>query len=151
MRHLLLCAALLVALGLAGCTIDKHVEWGAVAPDQHPQLEAVGYAVISVQPGGNPEAKLLNAIKVSKLEAYRELAEQLNGQRIDGQSSVGELALNDDRLRAEVSGLVRGARVLRSYAVGDTYVTEMALDTADVQRLYMISAPVRRIEGVRYY
>ena len=138
---------------LSSCAggIDKHIEWGYAEPDQYPRLDAVGYALISVQPGANREAKMLNAIKVSKLEAYRELAEQLNGQQIDGQSSVGELAINDDRLRAEVSGLVRGARILRSYAVGDTYVTEMALDTADVQRLYLISAPVRRIQDVQYY
>ncbi len=150
MRTLMLCCSLCWLSGCAG-GIEKHIEWGYAEPDQHPRLEAVGYALISVQPGANREAKMLNAIKVSKLEAYRELAEQLNGQYIDGQSSVGELALNDDRLRAEVSGLVRGARILRSYAVGDTYVTEMALETADVQSLYLISAPVKRIQDVQYY
>lgn len=150
MRVVMFCCCLWWLSGCAG-GIEKHIEWGYAEPDQHPRLEAVGYALISAQPGDNREAKMLNAIKVSKLEAYRELAEQLNGQYIDGQSSVGELALNDDRMRAEVSGVVRGAKVLRAYAVGDTYVTEMALDTADVQRLYLISAPVRRIQDVQYY
>lgn len=46
---------------------------------------------------------------------------------------------------------MRGAKVVRSYAVGDTYVTEMALDTADMQRLYLLTAPVRRIKDVTYY
>lgn len=150
MRALLWLPLLTVLGGCAG-GIEKHVEWEYVQPDQHPKLEAIGYASISAQPGATNDAKMLNAIKVSKLEAYRELAEQLNGQLIEGRSSVGELALNDDRLQAEVSGVVRGAKVVRAYAVGDTYVTEMSLDTADVQRLYMLTAPVRRIHDVQYY
>ncbi|MBQ1784914.1 MAG: LPP20 family lipoprotein [Gammaproteobacteria bacterium] len=149
--HPLIVVVLALLLGSCSSIIDRHVEWEYVGPDKYPTLEAVGYASISAQPGGNGEARVLNAIKVSKLEAYRELAEQLNGQQIDGQQTVGELALRDDRLRAEVSGLVRGAKVVRSYAVGDTYVTEMALDTSDMQRLYLITAPVRRIKDVTYY
>ena len=144
---------ILWVLLLGGCSslYNTYLEWEYLNPDEYPVLEAVGYASISAQPGASKDARMLNAIKVSKLEAYRELAEQLNGQVVEGSASVGELAMTNDRLRAEVNGLVRGARIVRSYAVGDTYVTEMTLDTADLQRIYTLTAPVRRVRDVQYY
>ena len=73
---------------LASCgVIDKHVEWETVEPASYPVLTAIGYAPIEPQQGSNANVKLLMAMKTSKLEAYRELAEQVYGQRIEGSQS----------------------------------------------------------------
>ena len=68
---------------LTGCSsiFDKHVEYRYVEPDNYPVLKAIGYAPISAQPSSNESQRTLLAIKASKLEAYRELAEQVYGQK----------------------------------------------------------------------
>ena len=91
-------------------------------------LTAVGYASISAQKGNSFDIKMLNAIKVSKLEAYKEMAEQLYGVAVSAKNNIDGVQLQDDILKSKVTGLVRGARVLRSYHEGELYITELELD-----------------------
>ncbi|MDA7746100.1 flagellar biosynthesis protein FlgP [Psychromonas sp.] len=90
---------------------------------------AVGYAAIAAQQGESADVKMLNAIKASKLEAYKELAEQVYGVMLTSESNVHQYQLQDDTLKVGVSGLVRGAKVLRTYHEGDLYITELGLNT----------------------
>ncbi|MDP4528302.1 LPP20 family lipoprotein [Alkalimonas delamerensis] len=138
---------------LAGCSLmaDRHLEWETVAPEQFPVLRAVGYAPLSLQPGQNEQHKMLMALQASKLDAYRELAEQVYGQRIDANTSLQQLLVQNDQLRASVQGVIRGARVVKSYPVGDAYATELELDFRDVYELFQAQQPERRIRHVRYY
>lgn len=70
------------ALSISGCgIIDKHVEWETVEPESYPVLKAIGYAPISSQRGESDSMKLIMAMKASKLDAYRELTEQVYGQK----------------------------------------------------------------------
>ena len=72
----------LLALLLTGCSYNRVVDYTQGGkPDDFPVLKAVGYAVIDIQPGPSQSEKMLQAIRASKMDAYRELAEQLNGQR----------------------------------------------------------------------
>ena len=99
------------------------------APEIHKQsLIAVGYASISAQKGGSFDLQMLNAIKVSKLEAYKEMAEQLHGVLVSAENNIDGARLQDDFIRSRVKGLVRGAKVLRSYHEGDVYITELEID-----------------------
>ncbi len=150
MRRLILLSLVLM---VAGCSsmFQKHVEWTQVPPDQYPVLTAVGYAPISTQPGRNDNERMLNALKASKVEAYRELAEQIHGRDIQAYLQLNEAQVNSEALRTEVRGLVRGAKVVRSYAVGDNYATELELNMADLQRIYLITSPVQRVKDVQYY
>lgn len=139
---------------LSGCAnlVTKHVEWETIEPQQYPVLRAVGYAPIDTQQGTSESARMLMAIKASKLEAYRELAEQVYGQRIDGQQSLQNLVMADTQLESSVQGVIRGARVIKSYAVGDnTYATEMELDFQKVYDIYLSTAKPKRIKDVSYY
>ncbi|SHI09295.1 LPP20 family lipoprotein [Ferrimonas marina] len=140
----------LVAVLLAGCANDRHVEYETLAPDTFPVLTATGIAPLSSQLGSNDEEKMRRAMRAAKLDAYRELAEQVYGQHIQGQSNVNEMVLRDDSFRAQVDGVIRGARVVRAYPVGDSYVTEMELDFATVWALYQ-QQPRQRIKKVTYY
>ncbi|MEJ6473033.1 LPP20 family lipoprotein [Pseudoalteromonas piscicida] len=137
---------------LGGCSsmIDKHIEYETVQPDTFPVLRAVGYAPLSAQPGSSAGEKQLMAIKVSKLEAYRELAEQLYGQKLTSTTTVKGAIAQNDGLKSQVSGLIRGAKVLKSYAVGDTYATELELDMKRVYDLYITQVKPQKIKKISY-
>lgn len=143
-----------LGLGLSGCQslISKHVEWETIEPRSYPTLHAVGYAPIDAQLGLNDSSKRIQAMKASKLDAYRELAEQVYGQKVDGNQALANLVLTDNQLKASVEGVIRGARVVKSYPVGDdTYATELELDMALVYDLYLSTAKPQRIRDVTYY
>ena len=141
-------------LFLSGCTslFDKHVEWETVEPDEYPVLTAVGYAPIASQLGGSDTEKNILAMKASKLDAYRELAEQVYGQRIHGKQSLANMVINNAELQASVEGVIRGARVVKAYPVGnDTYATELELDMQQVYNIYVSTARPQRLKTVKYY
>ena len=145
---------LVVVISIAGCTniFSKHVEWETVEPENYPVLSAVGYAPISAQRGTDDSTKILMALKASKLDAYRELTEQVYGQKVDGGQSLSSLVLQDTRLDSSVQGVIRGARVVKSYPIGaDTYATELELDFKLVNDIYLSTARPKRVKDVRYY
>ncbi len=138
---------------MSGCShlMDKHIEYEYQQPDSYPILKAVGYAPIAGQLGEGLNHKSMLAMRASKLEAYRELAEQVYGQKIDSTTSVAGAIAQDDHFEAHVKGLIRGARVLRSYPLNDTYVTELELDMKVVHDLFIGQTKTRRIKKVIYY
>ncbi|KLV05897.1 flagellar protein FlgP [Photobacterium aquae] len=109
---------------LAGCQplVDmRHNGEGKV-------LNAVGYASISEQRGRTDEEKRTRAMRASKLDAYRELTEQVYGMRVSARAGMEDQALGIETTDGSADGIIRGAEVVRSYPVGDNYVTEMKLD-----------------------
>jgi len=110
---------ILFALILSGCgmLLDKHVAWEYEEPENFPVLRAIGYAPIEAQPGDSIEIKNIMAMRASKLDAYRELTEQVYGQQIQGNSEVKNLVSSDDKLRSKVSGVIRGAKIVKVYPV----------------------------------
>ncbi|WP_414830090.1 LPP20 family lipoprotein [Alteromonas sp. H39] len=146
--------AIVTSVALTGCSslVDKHVEWETVEPESYPVLTAVGYAPIDSQQGDSDSVRSLMAMRASKLDAYRELTEQVYGQRIEGNETLANLVVNDTRLEASVEGVIRGAKVVKTYPVGeDTYATELELDMERVYNIYVSTAKPRRIKEVRYY
>jgi outer membrane protein FlgP len=106
-------------------------------PSEFPVLRATGYAPISRQPGATSAIKQIKAMRASKMEAYRELSEQVNGIYINATDSLNSSNQETSHsLKSEVDGFVQGARVIRQYAVGDTYATEVELDSRLVYDLY---------------
>jgi hypothetical protein len=140
-------------LALFGCSsiVDKHVEWETIEPTVFPIVKAVGYAPISLQKGVSDSQKMILAIRSSKLDAYRELAEQVYGHNIDASTSVKGMVARNDNLKSRVNGLIRGARVIKNYALGDIYTTELELDMKVVYALYKVQTRSRRVKNVTYY
>lgn len=138
---------------LAGCStfMDKEVQWESVPPEHFPVLKAIGYAPVSAQTGDTDEQKMLKAMKASKLEAYKELAEQVYGQKIDYKVTMAQATMGNEQLKASLQGVIRGARVVKTYPVGQFYATEMELDFKQVYDLYQNAQPVRRVKAVKYY
>jgi len=151
-RHWVFAAVL--SLFLTGCSgmFNKHVEWETVAPETYPVISAVGYAPISDQNGASESSKMLMALKASKLDAYRELTEQVYGQKVDSGQSLASLVIQNTRLDSSVQGVIRGAKVVKSYPVGnDTYATELELDFKLVNDIYLSTARPKRVKKVHYY
>ena len=128
-----ICIALLFAiLTLSGCSqrlmqqTQEKAEESAINKEYH-EFVAVGYAAVAVQKGESDDIKMLNAIKASKIDAYKELAEQVYGVMLTSQNSIEKHQLQDEVLDVKIVGLVRGARVLRTYHEGDLYITELGL------------------------
>lgn len=130
---------------------NKHIEWQVVQPDEYPVLLAVGYAPISTQPGSSKSEKMLMALRASKLDAYRELAEQVYGQQVNASTDLQGMLQRNAQLRSSVSGLIRGAKVKESYPVGDLYATELELDMKRVYQIYLSTSMPKKVKNVRYY
>ena len=142
-----------LVLLLASCSsvYDKHVQWQSVKPESFPVLRAIGQAPISLQNSSHETQRMLMAINASKLAAYAELAEQVYGQKVNGEMTMSQLLLGKHEVSASVHGIIRAAKVVKSYPVGDSYTTELSLDFKDVYDMYLASTPQREIKDVTYY
>ena len=94
-----------------------------------PTITAVGYAVVSTQPGKNVAQKRLMAIRAARMGAMRELAEQIHGLKVDSRTTVIDLVTQNDTFRTMVQGTIRGAKTVRINPTGDdTYETVLEID-----------------------
>ncbi|MCE2595619.1 LPP20 family lipoprotein [Motilimonas cestriensis] len=141
------------ALLLSGCSqvANTHIEYETVKPDKFPTLIAVGYAPIDLQPGATKQQKMLNAIRASKLDAYRELAEQVYGLQISSQNSLNTYVIGSDKVKARVDGLIKGARVVQSYPMGEVYATELELDTEQLYYINEMQSMPKKVKKITYY
>jgi hypothetical protein len=142
-----------LVLLLASCSsiYDKHIQWQSVKPETFPVLRAIGQAPISLQNSQHETQRMLMAINASKLAAYAELAEQVYGQKVNGEMTMSQLIMGKSEVSASVQGIIRAAKVVKSYPVGDSYTTELSLDFKDVYDIYLASSPQREIKEVTYY
>ncbi|MFH7588073.1 LPP20 family lipoprotein [Oceanimonas smirnovii] len=126
LNKLLIAAASLVLVACSSNSGNKPLQG---------TLHAVGYAPISLQQPVDYQQKLLHAMRASRLDAYRELNEQLGGVRISSSSEMNSHVLQDGPVNSASRGVVRGAKVVNSYPDGDMYVTELELDLALYEKL----------------
>jgi len=145
--------AIVTLLTVSSCSsvFDKHVQWETVKPDAFPVIRGVGYAPISLQKSEHETQRMLMAIKASKIAAYAELAEQVYGQQVNSTTTMADMLIDNQQLTASVRGLIRGAKVVKSYPVGDTYTTELQLDFKDVFEIYQVSLNRKEIKEVKYF
>ena len=102
-------------------------------------ITATGYAVVTIQNHKNPAQQRLMAIRASKLDAYRNLTEQVYGQQLDASSTVADMVVTNDTFRTKVEGVIYGARLVSITPVGeDTYETTLSLDRDVVQDLRIL-------------
>ena len=97
--------------------------------DNVPTISAMGYAVVSSQPGRSANQKRLMAIRSARMAAMRDLAEQIHGLKVEGNTTVIDLMVQNDTFRGIVSGTIRGARTVRINPTGsDTYEVLLEID-----------------------
>ena len=149
-RVILISSALLFT---SACSLvyDKHVQWQTVKPETFPVLYATGFAPISLQKSTHETQRMLMAIKASKIAAYAELAEQVYGQQVSGKVIMADLLIEDQQLMASVQGIIRGAKLVKSYPVGDVYTTELLLDFEDVYNIYQANQNRKEITDITHF
>ena len=126
MVYRLACAAL-GALFIAGCSqyyVDpEHTSTRII------KVSAVGYGAVSQQPDYSAAQQRLLGIRASKMDAYRNLAEQVYGLRVNGQTTVSAMAVQHDNYRGYVDAMLRGARVLSVTPLAEgSYETVMEVE-----------------------
>ena len=146
----LLALSLVISLGGCETFVESSKDIVAALPDLPPRVDetplepnwvqVTGYAPISLQEGQSQQHKMLMAMKASKLDAYRELTALVHGQYVAGTSSVKDMLLQNNQFQGAVAGIVRGARVVKSYPVQtDVYATILEVDLNQVQRAWEAS------------
>jgi outer membrane protein FlgP len=129
MKSLVVALVILTSF-LSGCASTPHHHEHIV------KLTAVGYGSASAFERYTEGQKRLMAMRASKLDAYRSLAEQIYGVRVTGNSTVASMMVTNDNFRVYVDAYVRGARVTNVTQMADgNYETtvEMDFDTAVVK------------------
>lgn len=103
------------------------------------QFTGLGMSQVSTQPGKSLNEKRLMAIRAARMEALRNLTEQVHGIRLSSETTLRDQVVRSDYIRGIVEGEIRGARTLRiSPKDGDSFEVVLAL-SPDVVR-YIIRA-----------
>ena len=111
----------------------KGVRWGG-EPEvaRAPATHCVARLRLCCPAGSGRKSNLqerLMAMRASKLDAYRAMAEQLYGTTVYGNSRVDHLMLQSDQLRSLVDTTIRGAKVVDvKELVGGGYETVLELE-----------------------
>lgn len=83
------------------------------------KLSAVGYGSSASYAQYTSSQQKLLAMRAARLDAYRNLAEQIYGFRISGSTSIAAFATQSDTLKSYVDATIRGAKVVSSNAIAD--------------------------------
>lgn len=104
-----------------------------------PALLGRGFAQVAGQPGTTVNERRLLAMRAARLEAMRDLTEQIHGIRISSDSLVRDAVLRNDSLAAHVQGTLYGARTVSIEPKGeDGYSVVLELDADTVE--YVVRA-----------
>ncbi|WP_019894329.1 LPP20 family lipoprotein [Hydrogenovibrio halophilus] len=107
------------------------------------KVSGVGYGAESTYEGFTDGQRRLMAIRSAKLDAYRSLAEQLNGIKIDSNTTIATLTARNDNFRARVNSMVRGARVVSVTPMADQNyetVLEVYIDRSFFEKAFVYSS-----------
>ena len=116
-----------ICLLISACTTAK-----APPPAFLPQktISATGYGTVEKSDRYSRSQIKLMAMRASKMDAYRSLAEQLNGIQLRGQTTVEDMEVSHDSYQVYLNAYLRGARIKRTSAIGnDIYAGDDAFET----------------------
>ncbi len=124
---------LVISILMTSCTTTKAPPPIAFIPQK--TISAIGYGTVEKSDRYSRSQIKLMAMRASKMDAYRSLAEQLNGIQLRGQTTVGDAQVTHDNYQIYLNAYLRGARVKRTSAIGsdiyagdDTFETVVELD-----------------------
>ena len=138
----------IAAIIFGGCTMSMTGSQKAEAVTNTPVYKkqviiSTGYANISAQKSKNQAQRRLMAIRASKLDAYRNLTEQVYGQSLNSSTTVEDMVVLSDTMRAHVEGVVYGAKVVSISPIGDdSYETKLELEKdtmLELRRTFLVA------------
>lgn len=100
-------------------------------------IRAKGNGVEPNDPSMSPPEKALMGKRAAKLDALRNLLEQVYGVTLRSKTTVRDFVTQSDDMKARVNAFVRGARVVSERALGDgSYEVEVELELAPLMRIF---------------
>ena len=109
--------------------VQKSVKRLPVKVVEIPTITGVGFSAVSIQPGKNLNQKRIMAIKAARLDALRQLTEQIHGIQLTGSTKIAEAIVQSDTLRADIQGVILGARTVKiEPSSSDTYEVVVEID-----------------------
>jgi len=112
------------------------------------KISGIGYGAESTFGAYTPGQRRLMAIRASKLDAYRALAEQLYGVKIDSNTSISTMTAKSDSFRARVNAVVRGARIVSVTPMADRNyetVLEVYVDKQFFEQTFVYTASKAKV------
>jgi len=112
-------------------------------------LQATGIGASPEEHYGKPQARPL-ALRAAKLDAMRNLLEVTKGVRIDSATVVKNFAISNDVIMAKVSGMVKGAQVVKQEYLSDGTVEvtiQMSLHGGFAQ--LVLPQEIKQIEPIK--
>lgn len=89
-------------------------------------ITVTGYGAPPAHSVNVSQARMM-ARRAAVVDAYRQMAEIINGVQIDGETTVHDMTVESDVVKTKVSGLVRSARVTEERQVSDGYEVTMTV------------------------
>ena len=108
-------ALAVLMLALAVCladTAEAATDWDGG------RIRAEGTGIAPARTVSAAQARAL-ARRAAIADAYRQLAEQIQGVAVDASTTVEDMMVTNDSVRTHVSALVRGARIVEEKALRD--------------------------------
>lgn len=101
-------------------------------------VRAKGYGVEPRDPSMTFAEKMLMAKRAGKLDAMRNLAEQVRGVRITSDSYVRDFVAQSDEMRARLDTFIQGARVISEKPMPDgSYEVEVEVEIEPLRRIFL--------------
>lgn len=97
--------------------LEETGQAGRVSWDQG-VIEAIGTGVPPTNATSMAQSRALTR-RAAIVEAYRNLAETIQGVQVDSETTMANLQINSDIVKTKVSGLIRGAKIIREQAMAD--------------------------------
>lgn len=119
------------------------VQWEGEA---NAAVEAYGYGVADAQTQGAARGRLL-ARRAAIADAYRNLAEIIQGVQVNAETTMRNLAVEDDTVRVRVESLIKGAAIVKeAYAADGTYSVLLRIPLYGENGLAAAALPALRQE-----
>ena len=124
----------IAAIIFGGCTMSMTGSQTTEAVENTPLYKkeviiSTGYANISAQK--------------SKNQAQRNLTEQVYGQNLNSSTTIEDMVVLSDTMRAHVQGVVYGAKVVSISPIGDdSYETKLELEKdtmLELRRIFLVA------------
>ncbi|MDH4276367.1 MAG: LPP20 family lipoprotein [Gammaproteobacteria bacterium] len=92
------------------------------------RVNASGYGAPPKSFYPEPQRRLM-AMRAAQVDAYRNLAERVNGMHIWGGTTIGDMVVEKDRYRVFLDSYLKGAKVMTSHPIEDgTFETVVELN-----------------------
>lgn len=96
-------------------------------------ITGLGYSQVSTQPGKSLNERRLLAIRAARLEAMRDLTEQVYGIHLTSETTIRDTVTRNDVIQGTIQGVLRGARTARiTPKDSDTFEVVLELDPSTV-------------------